>query len=125
LTLLTRSLSAFSGVRELARDTGGVRHSVTPCLRPFLKTQPEHHLQSVEKGTTWKGDFVKSVQNDRLREKLDLLREVAPEKIVAMYQKIVLHSGRGTPIRPRSFNHMIDVIIAYGDDELLELSATR
>jgi hypothetical protein len=70
-------------------------------------------------GTTGKGDFVKSVLNDSLREKLDLLRQVAPEKIIAMYQEIALKSGRETPIRPRSFNHMIDVIIAEGDEDLL------
>ena len=62
---------------------------------------------------------MKSVLNDSLREKLDLLRQVAPEKIIAMYQQIVLQSGRETPILPRSFNHMIDVIVAQGDDELL------
>jgi hypothetical protein len=63
---------------------------------------------------------VKSLLNDGLREKLDLLRQVAPEKIVAMYQEIALKSAGEVRLRPRSFNHMIDAIIEHGDSGVLE-----
>ena len=63
---------------------------------------------------------MKSVLNDGLREKLDLLRQLAPEKIVAMYQEIALKSGGEVRLRPPSFNHMIDVIIEHGDAGAVE-----
>ena len=63
---------------------------------------------------------MKSVLNEGLREKLDLLRQLAPEKIVAMYQDIALKSGGKVQLRPRSFNHMIDAIIEHGEAGLLE-----
>jgi hypothetical protein len=66
------------------------------------------------------GEFVKSLLNDHLREKLDLLRQLAPEKIVALYQEIALKSGGEIRLRPRSFNHMIDVIIEHREAGLLE-----
>jgi hypothetical protein len=71
-------------------------------------------------GIEKEGHFVKSVLNDGLREKLDLLRQVAPEKIVAMYQELALEYARELPLRPTSFSRMIDAIIEHGDARLLE-----
>jgi hypothetical protein len=37
-----------------------------------------------------------------------------------MYQEIAIKSCGEVRLRPRSFNHMIDVIIEHRDPELLE-----
>jgi hypothetical protein len=76
-------------------------------------------LQSDDVGPEEEENFVKSLLNERVREQLDLLRQLAPEKIIAMYQETVLKSGRELRPRQLSFSHMIDVIIEHGNDELL------
>jgi hypothetical protein len=62
---------------------------------------------------------VKSLLNEELREKLDLLRQIAPEKIVAMYQEIAAESGNKPLTRPPAFCHMIDAIIENADARVL------
>lgn len=63
---------------------------------------------------------MKSVLNEDLREKLDLLRQVAPEKIVAMYQDLAVESGKIPSARPPAFCHMIEAIIENGDGRFIE-----
>lgn len=63
---------------------------------------------------------MKSVLNEDLREKLDLLRQVAPEKIVAMYQDLAVESGKIPSARPPAFCHMIEAIIEHGDGRFIE-----
>lgn len=109
-----------NGERRFSRRCAALRldcSAPTDCLNKF---NGNIVCKATLAEATEKGSFVKSLLNDSLREKLDLLRQLAPEKIVAMYQEIAIKSCGEVRLRPRSFNHMIDVIIEHRDPELLE-----
>jgi hypothetical protein len=63
---------------------------------------------------------MKSVADGGLRTELESFKQVAPEKILAMYQEIASESGKELPPRPASFSHMIDVIVEHEHARLLE-----
>ena len=61
-----------------------------------------------------------TIVNDVRMADLQAMRQIAPERILAMYEEIAVEAGGDFPPRPTSFSRMIEVIIEHVNARLQE-----